>query len=244
LSNFDHERCGGDIAEMLPPSCDTGYALLGLDLGGSALAGTAQAFGFTQAPPLDLPGTASPSFPTAESFATNLPGLAYSAIGQQDVRATALSNALVAAGIANGGVIMKPHLLDYVTGPDGSVVKRYTNNPWLNPLTSFQAAQIVPLMQNVVKFGTAYGVFPGWADAAAKTGTAQVGNGAHNTDDWMIAFAPATHPTVAIAVVLPFQDVSATGATVAGPIMRCLMEGALSLQRGLPASGTATTCPR
>jgi peptidoglycan glycosyltransferase len=97
-------------------------------------------------------------------------------------------------------------------------------------------------MQNVVRYGTAAGIFPSNLDVAAKTGTAQTGNSSKNTDDWMIAFAPATDPTVAVAVVLPFQEVSATGAQVAGPVVKCLIEGALALQSGRPASGTASTC--
>lgn len=90
--------------------------------------------------------------------------------------------------------------------------------------------------------GTAADIFPAADNVAAKTGTSQVGNGAHNTDDWMIAFAPANYPTIAVAVVMPFQVTSATGAVVAGPIMKCLIEGALALQSGLPASGISTTC--
>jgi penicillin-binding protein A len=243
LSNFGNEKCGGTIAQMLPPSCDTGYALVGLDLGADILATTANSFGYNLAPPLDLPGVVASNFPSAASFTGNLPGLAYSAIGQENVRASALQNALVAAGIANGGTIMAPHLLSYVTSPDGTTVYRYPARVWQTPLTSVQAAQIVPLMQNVVRYGTAAGLFPAADDVAAKTGTAQTGNSAKNTDDWMIAFAPATNPTVAVAVVMPFQVVSQTGATVAGPIVKCLVEGALALQAGQPATGTANTCP-
>jgi len=99
------------------------------------------------------------------------------------------------------------------------------------------------LMQHVVQYGTAAGIFPSNLDVAAKTGTAQTGNSAQNTDDWMIAFAPASNPTIAVAVVVPFQITSATGASVAGPIIKCLVEGALALQSGRPASGTSTTCP-
>jgi peptidoglycan glycosyltransferase len=139
--------------------------------------------------------------------------------------------------------MMTPHLMSSITSPDGSTVKRYGDTVWQTPLTASQAAQIVPLMENVVKDGTAYGIFPADLDVAAKTGTAQTGNSKKNTDDWMIAFAPATDPTVAVAVVMPFQSVSAYGATVAGPIVKCLIEGELALQAGLPASGTSTTCP-
>jgi peptidoglycan glycosyltransferase len=111
-------------------------------------------------------------------------------------------------------------------------------------LTAQEASLIVPLMENVVKEGTAYGIFLPADDVAAKTGTAQVGNNLKNdTDDWMIAFAPATDPTIAVAVSVPYQAYSATGATVAGPIMKCIIEGALAIQAGLPATGTSTTCP-
>ena len=244
LSNFAFGTCGGTIAEMLPPSCDTGFALVGLDLGGSDLASTADSFGYNDVPPIDLPGAVASNFPAASVFANDLPEVAYSAIGQENVRTSALMNALVAAAIGNGGVMMTPHLLKYVSGPDGSIVKRYKPTVWKTPLTSEQAAQIVPMMVNVAKYGTAAGYFPAADDVGAKTGTAQTGNSAKNTDDWMIAFAPASDPVIAVAVVLPFQPISATGALVAGPVMTCLVEGGLAVQSGLPPAGTSSTCAK
>jgi penicillin-binding protein A len=243
LSNFAFGACGGNIAAMLPPSCDTGFALVGMDVGGDLLSSTANAFGFNQAPPLDLPGVQPSSFPSAAQLKNNLPADAYSAIGQQNVRETALQNALVAAGIGNNGIMMTPHLMSSIVGPDGTVIKRWKDTPYLTVLTPAQDAQLVPLMQAVVSRGTAYGIFPANLDVAAKTGTAQIGNAAHELDDWMIAFAPATHPTIAVAVVMPFQPVTTEGATVAGPIIKCLVEGALALQSGHKPYGTATTCP-
>jgi peptidoglycan glycosyltransferase len=176
LANFGFGTCGGTVPQMLPPSCDTGYALLGLDLGGQLMSATADAFGYNQVPPLDLPGVVPSYFPPASAFQYDLPGLAYSSIGQKNVRTTALQNALVAAAIGNNGVMMTPHLLDHINGPDGTAVKRYIPKAWLTPLTPSQAQQIVPLMQNVVKNGTAYGIFLPADDVAAKTGTAQVGD--------------------------------------------------------------------
>jgi peptidoglycan glycosyltransferase len=244
LYNSGFSKCGGMVAQMLPASCDPGYALLGLDIGADLMTSTANSFGYNKTPPLDLGGVVPSFFPTASSFKFNLPGLAYSSIGQENVRATALQNALVAAAIADGGTMMAPHLMNYISGPDGTIVKRYQDVAWQHPLTPAQAGQIVPLMQNVVKFGTASGVgFLAIDDVAAKTGTAQTGNTKKNTDDWMIAFAPATNPTVAVAVVMPFQSFFAFGATVAGPIVKCLIEGTLALQAGQPTTGTSTTCP-
>jgi peptidoglycan glycosyltransferase len=244
LYNDGGSACGGTVAVMLPESCDPGYALLGLDIGADFMASTANSFGYNETPPLDYPSVNPSYFPPAASFSNNLAGLAYSSIGQENVRATALQDVLVAAAVANNGSEMTPHLMASVSGPDGTIIKKYKDSVWKSPLTPSQAAQIVPLMVNVVKFGTAarVGFLPA-DDVAAKTGTAQTGNSLKNTDDWMIAFAPATDPTVAVAVVMPFQLISAYGATVAGPIVKCLIEGALAIQDGLPSTGTSTTCP-
>jgi peptidoglycan glycosyltransferase len=243
LCNSGLTPCGGDVAQMLPPSCDPGYALLGIDLGADYMFKAATSFGYDSVPPLDLPGTVSSYFPTAASFANNIPGLGYSSIGQENVRATALQDALEAAGVGNGGVIMTPHLMSFITAPDGKILKYYKDSVWKTPLTAAQAAQIVPLMQAVVTGGTASGVgFPAADDVAAKTGTAQTGNAKKNTDDWLIAFAPATDPTIAIAVVVPYQPTQNFGATVAGPIVKCLVEGFFAMQAGKNPSVAATGC--
>jgi peptidoglycan glycosyltransferase len=233
LCNSGYAPCGGDVAEMLPPSCDPGYALLGIDLGADFMFKAATSFGYDSTPPLDLPNTAASYFPPAGSFANDIPGLGYSAIGQMNVRASALEGALVAAAVGNGGVEMTPHLMSFITAPDGKILKRYKDSVWKTPLTAAQAAEIVPLMENVVKNGTASGVgFSPADDVAAKTGTAQTGNIKKNTDDWLIAFAPATDPTIAIAVVVPFQPTQNFGATIAGPIVKDLINAYFAMQHG------------
>ena len=243
LSNYASELCGGTITQMLPPSCDTGYALLGLDIGANLMSATADSYGYNEVPPLDLPGVVASYFPPASAFKYDLPGLAYSSIGQKNVRTTALQGALMVAAVANGGTMMVPHLLGYVTAPDGTIIKRVQPTVWKTPLDAAQAQQVSTLMQDVARYGTAAGIFPSNLDMGAKTGTSQTGNSAQNTDDWLVAFGPATNPTVAIAVVVPFQPMSQTGASVAGPIIKCLAEGAIALQSGQPVSGTSTTCP-
>jgi peptidoglycan glycosyltransferase len=247
LCNDGLTACGGTIAIMLPVSCDPGYAQVGMDLGGTTLYNQATLFGYNAIPPLDLPGVVPSSFPTpTELLPQNLgpPGVAYSAIGQQNVRATALQDALVAAGIADGGRVMAPHLLNTVTDQNDQIISSWKPSVWRHPLSASQAAQVVPLMQNVVKYGTASGVgFLYQDDVAAKTGTAQTGNAVQNTDDWMIAFAPATDPVVAVGVVVPFQANYDYGATVAGPIVKCVIEAQLAIDAHEPPTGTATTCP-
>jgi peptidoglycan glycosyltransferase len=257
LQNDGGSSCGGTIVQMLPESCDPGYAWLGFQLGAKTLFDEATQFGYNAVPPLDLPSDESTNavFPPVKDYATNVNGvvgrgpyyseLGYSAIGQWNVRSTALQGALVAAGIADGGRVMTPHLLQEITNAQGAVVSRYKPTMWRHPLGPGEATQVATLMHDVVTSGTASVVgFLYQDDVAAKTGTAQTGEVInHNNDDWMIAFAPATDPVIAVAVVVPFQPTSAYGATAAGPIVKCVIEGALAIDAGLPPAGTYTTCP-
>jgi peptidoglycan glycosyltransferase len=131
---------------------------------------------------------------------------------------------------------MTPHVMAQIHDSQGNLVRAYQPTPWLRATTQQTAAQVTPLMEGVVKNGTASSVgFLPQDQVAAKTGTAQVGNAVNNTDDWMIAFAPASNPKVAVAVVVPYQAKSAYGATVAGPIVKAMIDGALH-----PSSSSST----
>jgi peptidoglycan glycosyltransferase len=234
LHNFDSERCGGPLATILAVSCDTAYALIGIQLGARNLSLEAAAFGFNKTPPLDLPSgeVDQATFPTYSELEGNSPFVAYSAIGQFDVTETALQDALVAAGIANNGVIMAPHLLSRVVDGDGTPVYTFRPHKWRTATSPTTASQVRTLMLGVVTNGTAATVgFPANLDVAAKTGTAETGaTGCSAT--WLVATAPAGPydvPTIAVSAVLPQSagGCSETGAEVAGPVVRQVLDAAL-----------------
>lgn len=232
LCNFGGGGCGGNIAQMLPPSCDTGYATLGTRVGASNMTAQANAFGFNSQPPLDLPPSSGEvsQFLQPSCYQNAQVFLAFSSIGQDCTKATPLQMALVAAAVANGGVEMTPHVMAQIRDQQGQLVKAYPASAWQKPMSAQTAAAISRLMQAVAQRGTAAGIFPYSEDVAAKTGTAQVQNVAGKdiaTNDWMIAFAPASAPKVAIAVELLNQPVSGTGAEEAGPVMRTMIANAL-----------------
>lgn len=249
--------CGGTMVQMLPESCDPGYATLGIMLGATKLYDQAQAFGFNATPPIDLnpsvhgqPGIVSRSnFPTptdlSPGHSPGPAGVAYSAFGQQTVTETALQNAMVAEGIADTGVVMTPHLMASIrTNAQDQLVESYTPKTYKDATSASAAQAVNKLMQGVVTTpnGTANGVgFPPQDKVAAKTGTAQVGTPVTSTNDWMIGFAPATNPTVAVAVVVPDQPTTNYGATIAGPIMKRMIETTLALQAQQAARRTAST---
>jgi penicillin-binding protein A len=227
LSNFGRERCGGTLPDLLRVSCNTGFAQLGLDMGADKLSAEAQAFGFDSTPPLDLPRVASSTFPQASAFARDLPGLAKSAIGQQDVQATPLQMALIAAGIANGGVIMRPHVLDNVKDSEGQVTRTYEAKPWMTATSQQTASTVRDMMLNVVKSGTGTRAQIPGVEVAGKTGTAQTGN--NTVHAWFVAFAPAAQPKIAVAVIVENQPGvnESTGGTIAAPIARAVITAAL-----------------
>jgi peptidoglycan glycosyltransferase len=228
LPNFGGGACGGPLPQLLKVSCNTGMAQMGLDLGAENLTSEADAFGFADKAPLDLPVVAPSFFPDAGSFKHNLAALAQSAIGQQDVAATPLQMALVAASIGNAGVAMKPHVMAEIRDSEGNKIRSYEPSEWRRTTSEQTAAAVRDMMIGVVNGGTATrAALPG-LQVAAKTGTAQTtGKNAHA---WLIAFAPADDPKIAIAVIVESQPgvSEATGGRVAAPIARTVMQAALS----------------
>jgi peptidoglycan glycosyltransferase len=227
LRNFGGGRCGGPLPEALRVSCNTSFAQLGLDLGADRLAAAAEAFGFNEAPPIDLPFAIPSTFPAPSEFARDRPALARSAIGQQDVTATPLEMALVSAGIANGGVIMTPHVMAEVRDAEGRVIESFAPRPWTQAVPPGVASTVRDMMVGVVQRGTGTrGQIPG-IPVAGKTGTAETGR--NTTHVWFTAFAPANDPRIAVAVMLedlPNVD-EATGGTLAAPIAQTVMRAAL-----------------
>jgi len=227
LKNFGGEVCGGTLPEALRVSCNTSFAQLGLDLGADKLEAGAQSFGFTKVPPIDLPFARPSTFPTTAELARDKPAQAKSAIGQQDVSATPLQMALVAAGIANDGVVMTPHVMAEVRDSEGRVVDKYEPKPWTTAVSPEVAHTVRDMMIGVVEGGTGtLAQIPG-VTVAGKTGTAQTGRDTSHT--WFIAFAPAEDPKIAVAVILEDQPNvnEATGGTLAAPVAKTVIQAAL-----------------
>ncbi|MGH9125176.1 MAG: peptidoglycan D,D-transpeptidase FtsI family protein [Acidimicrobiales bacterium] len=227
LSNFAGEACGGALPDLFRVSCNSGFAAIGLQLGATSLASEADSFGFDKKIPIDLPEAAQSYFPPASSFVNDMPGLAKSAIGQENVQAVPLGMALVAAGIANGGVIMTPHVLDHVSNSQGQVVSKYQAKPWITATSPGTAAQMTQLMETVVQSGTGVAAQIPGIQVAGKTGTAQTGQ--NTIHAWFVSFAPATAPKVVVAVLVENQPEGndAQGGTIAAPIAKAMMQAVL-----------------
>ena len=148
---------------------------------------------------------------------------ALAGIGQGDVFTTPLQMALIAAGIANGGVIMEPHVVQEIRNGDGKTVRTIEPKDWK---TCMHADDRGCAHQHDGR-----GRQRGHRHAAArrsrastvagKTGTAQTDIENENPHAWFIAFAPADAPRYAVAVIVEHGGdfgSEATGGEVAAPI--------------------------
>lgn len=229
LENFNGSVC--DPAERQPLidaltiSCNTAFAQLGIDLGEDRVRAMAEAFGL-DGESFDIPLRVEPSgIGDVESEAA----LGQTSIGQRDVRMTPLQAAMVAAAVANDGVLMRPYLVDQVRAPDLSVLDQTDPEVFSEPVSADIANQLTEMMLSVVENGSGRAAQIPGVQVAGKTGTAQVREGVpdHN---WFIGFAPADDPTIAVAVFV--ANGGGTGGDVSAPIARQVLQAYLEGQGG------------
>lgn len=230
LENFGGRPCGAGPTATLTyafaHSCNTAFVELGIDTGTEALRSTAEAFGI---------GIEPPTIPlqVAESTVGPIPdaaALGMSSIGQKDVALTPLQNAMVAATIANKGVLMRPYLVDSLRGPDLATIATTEPTAERQAVSQQIADTLTDLMVAAEQVTQQKGAIAG-VQIASKTGTAEHGTDPRNTPPhaWYIAFAPAQAPKVAIAVLVEDggNHLSATGGALAAPIGRATIAAAL-----------------
>ena len=213
----------------LADSCNAYFATFGVKAGDKNFLSAVKGFGFGQKIPFEIDVPMS-SITNAAKLPTKLTTnvLAASAFGQGEVLVTPFHMALIAAGIANHGVIMTPHLIERVLDPTQTVIFEQKPQPWLTALSKEEAVKITSGMVTAVTDGTAApGALPD-VQVAGKTGSAEPG-GDVKTHGWYIAFAPAEAPRIAIAVIV---ENGGTGGGAAAPIARQIMQEALSQKVG------------
>lgn len=233
LGNYGGESCSPSerqtLADSLRISCNTSFANLGTSLGWSVIERTARGFGWGD--DLSIPLAVTPSRLPENPDAAQV---AMSSIGQFDVRATPLQMAMVAAGVANDGVVMQPYLVDMVRDADLRVIEQTEPTEFSRAISTRAADELTDMMVGVVDAGSGTAAGIAGIDVAGKTGTAETGTG-ENPHAWFVGFAPADDPQVAVAVVLENGGNATgeiTGGRLAAPIARTVMEAALAAEGG------------
>jgi penicillin-binding protein A len=231
LSNDQHETFGElSLTQALAKSVNTVWAQVAVKLGKATLAHYMGRFGFNSKPRLDYPAaqmSSSGEYDRSRLLAptSELVDVGRMGIGQDKLEVTPLQMAEVAATVANGGRLMRPHLSDRVVDRDGRTVESFGASLQSVVMKPSTAAAVSAMMQAVVREGTGTAAQIQGITVAGKTGTAETQIGTAINNVWFIAFAPASSPRVAIAVTL--RGVPGQGAGFAAPPARAVMESLL-----------------
>jgi peptidoglycan glycosyltransferase len=219
----DATRTDWTLREAFAWSLNVVFAQVGMQLGAHALTEAARGWGWETAIPFDLPVAVSQVSATP-GFLDDPLAVAETAFGQGELLVTPLQMALVAAGVANGGEIMRARLVASLAEPDGETLWRAQPAPWRRGTGPEAAAATAGLMVNAVESGAlGTAAVPGYV-VGGKTGTAETGNG--DPHAWFIGFIgdPGASPRYAVAVIL---EHGGGGGQVALPIGRDLLVAAM-----------------
>lgn len=227
------EQFGGlSFTTALEHSVNSVFCKIGIALGARTILDYARRFGFYSKPPLETPSAERAAsglydhgklfFPKRDSQVD--PGRL--SFGQERLGVTPIQMAMVAAGVANHGVVMKPYVVDRIEQPNGSLVTRTPPSVLNRAIKPKTAAELTSMMEAVVTGGTGTEAQISGVAVAGKTGTAETGTNGINTT-WFICFAPADHPRAAVAVVL--QNQTGFGGSTAAPIARTVLQALLGL---------------
>jgi penicillin-binding protein A len=223
-----------DFTTALEHSINAVFCEIGKRIGPLLLLDYAKRFGFYEEPPLETPsGERVPSglYDHGKLFTPHDPNQVDPgrlAFGQERLQVTPLQMAMVTAGIANAGVVMRPFVVAKITAPSGSTVLRTHPHVLSKAISPQTAGTLTQMMEKVVESGTGTAAQIPGIKVAGKTGTAETGVSHVNTTSF-IAFAPADHPRVAVAVYLENQQ--GVGGHTAAPIAKQIIE---ALLRGRP----------
>ena len=218
------------LTQAVQNSINSVFCNIGKELGADVVLEYAKRFGFYERPPIELPSEEvliSGLYRNGRLYDPDDPNEVDPgrlAFGQERLVVTPLQMALVAAGVANEGVVMEPKLVERIVAPDGDVIQRFEPQEWTKAVEPSTAADLTAMMELAVQAGTGVAAQIPGISVAGKTGTAETGVAGRN-NTWFIAFAPADRPEVAVAVAL--TDQAGTGGVTAAPIARAIIEAAL-----------------
>ncbi len=211
--NCYHNNAHGkvDLTKSFAKSCNSSFAKIGTTLDIASFRKLCDSFLFNTALPTNLVYNQSSFVLDANSDPNEIP---QTVIGQGKTQITPLHSALIVSAIANGGVLMKPYVVDHIENVNGVVMKKYL--PEINEtlMTPDESHILTSFMEEVVTSGTATALKGEKYTVAGKTGSAE-----YETDKpahaWFVGFAPTENPDIVVSVIV---ESVGTGSDYAVPI--------------------------
>jgi len=224
----DHEHYGVmSVREIIAKSSNIGTAKIAIRMGQERAYRCITEFGFGQRSGIPLTGEDPGLLPKLKDWKkihiSRIP------IGQ-GVSATALQMTMGMAAVANGGMLMRPMLVDGLVDEKGQVVAKYEPQPVRRVVSYAAAHTTIDALKSVVEKGTAEKARLEHYTVAGKTGTAQkVVNGQYSHEKYFasfIGFFPADEPELLITVCAdePLKRTGYYGGQVCAPVFKKIAE--------------------
>ena len=192
------------VGEAMGRSCNPVFGHIGVKyLNGQILSKYARQFGFNRSLGFEVPLPESSAWiPQNDSYE-----LSRTSAGFGEVRVSPVHAAALMSGIANGGILPRPQIIDSVVSPDGTVIYKQKAESLQRIVEASTSQSLMEMMRNTTTIGTSRREFMrgssptlGTVDVAAKTGTL-TGDNPVGLNNWFIGAAPISNPQVSVAVI-------------------------------------------
>jgi len=218
--------------EVIQKSSNVGSIMIGMQLGPERLYKYAKLLGFGEKTGIDLPGEISGWIRPPERWSgTSLGAIP---IGQE-VAVTPLQVLRAYTTVANGGFLVRPHIVSEIISPDGKVLFSFGEKDKKRVISQATAETFKDILKGVVdEGGTGKRASVNGNEVAGKTGTAQLidpRTKRYSKEKFVssfVGFVPADNPKLAIIVVVHEPKGQNYGGVVAAPVFKEIAEQALS----------------
>ncbi len=199
-----------NLAESFAYSCNASYSNMGLTLDISTYKKTASDLLFNAELPRILPYSESRFQLTKESDAAEI---MMTSIGQGKTQISPYHMTLITAATANGGILMKPYLVDQVVNYTGSSIEKNMPEKYGKLMSSDEASQLKVYMADVVEYGTGTLLKNDTYTVAGKTGTAEYSSDKAKSHSWFTGFSNTENPEIVVTVIVESADQTGKSAT-------------------------------
>ena len=243
----DHFYCGGSIKvadrriscanrnghgsqtfiQAVQNSCNPAFIEIGARVGKDNFVKYVKGFGFRDKTGIELPGETNGIFHEISNFKEI--DLATSSFGQS-FNVTPLQMVTMVSAVANGGSLMKAHLVKRLVDKDQNVIEEYAPTVVRQVISKETSRKMCEILESVVSVGGGKNAYLAGFRIAGKTGTSEKqprGNGKYVAS--FVGFAPADDPEIVCLVILDQPPVGSTyyGGLIAAPVVKNILEESL-----------------
>lgn len=206
-----------NLEQAFANSCNGAFANIGLELNLGNMRSLTEQLLFNSELPLSLAYSKSSYTMNAGADVWEI---LQTSIGQGNTQMTPMLGAMMTAAIANGGMLMKPYLIDHVENAAGEEVKKFLPSSFGSLMSAAESKELAGLLRGVVASGTGSAVRTDAYAVAGKTGSAEFETG-KESHAWFTGYAPADNPQIVVTVLV---EESGSGGQIAAPVARSIFD--------------------